>query len=125
MLWVPWLYPEWKLTKSQLQHKLRHLILHLQNRLDNLTPMSSSTLQIDHFTNSPIFSLKSRAPRELANACQSRGLTVRPIMPPTVPEGKERVRICLHAGNTMTDINRLVETIRLWLAQEAKIAARL
>lgn len=40
---------------------------------------------------------------------------VRPIVPPTVPEGTQRVRVCLHAGNTFEDVERLVGCIRKWL----------
>ena len=42
---------------------------------------------------------------------QKRGFDVRPIMSPTVPEGKERLRICIHAFNTENEINGLVEAI--------------
>lgn len=40
---------------------------------------------------------------------------VRPIVPPTVPEGTQRVRVCLHAGNSFEDIERLVARIGEWL----------
>lgn len=40
---------------------------------------------------------------------------VRPIVPPTVPEGTQRVRVCLHAGNSVRDVERLVERIGEWL----------
>jgi 8-amino-7-oxononanoate synthase len=40
---------------------------------------------------------------------------VRPIVPPTVPEGTQRVRVCLHAGNSFEDVERLVLRIREWL----------
>ncbi len=40
---------------------------------------------------------------------------VRAIVPPTVPEGTQRVRVCLHAGNTVEDIDRLVASIKDWL----------
>lgn len=40
---------------------------------------------------------------------------VRAIVPPTVPEGTQRVRVCLHAGNTYQDVDRLVERIGSWL----------
>lgn len=36
-------------------------------------------------------------------------------MPPTVPEGTDRVRVCLHAGNTEGEIDRLVDAVREWL----------
>jgi 8-amino-7-oxononanoate synthase len=40
---------------------------------------------------------------------------VRPIVPPTVPEGTQRVRVCLHAGNTLGDVEKLVRCIGRWL----------
>jgi 8-amino-7-oxononanoate synthase len=40
---------------------------------------------------------------------------VRPIVPPTVPEGTQRVRVCLHAGNSKQDVEALVERIKAWL----------
>lgn len=39
---------------------------------------------------------------------------MRGIVPPTVPDGGERVRICLHAGNTKEEIEGLVEVVRRW-----------
>lgn len=63
---------------------------------------------------SPIFSVESLAPKSLAQYCQAQGLIVRPIMPPTVPVGSERIRVCLHAGNTDEDIARLVGAVRTW-----------
>jgi 8-amino-7-oxononanoate synthase len=35
-------------------------------------------------------------------------------VPPTVPEGAERVRICLHAGNTVDEIDTLVRVVGTW-----------
>lgn len=46
---------------------------------------------------------------------------MRPIVPPTVPEGTQRVRVCLHAGNTVEDVKRLGERIRGWLVEKRKI----
>lgn len=42
---------------------------------------------------------------------QSRGFDVRPILSPTVPRGKERLRICIHAFNTEKQIIDLVTAI--------------
>ena len=63
---------------------------------------------------SPIFSVETVSPRLLAKHCQDRGFVVRPIMPPTVPPGSERIRVCLHAGNTKKEIQALVSTVREW-----------
>jgi 8-amino-7-oxononanoate synthase len=45
-------------------------------------------------------------------------------MAPTVPAGRERVRVCLHAGNTVEEIDGLVDTFKVWLSQtmEKKVA---
>lgn len=42
--------------------------------------------------------------KELAKKVQDAGFDVKPIMAPTVPEGKERLRFCLHSYNTETEI---------------------
>jgi len=64
---------------------------------------------------SPIFALLTPEPRNLAKFCQESGFMVRPIVPPTVPEGTQRVRVCLHAGNSFGDVEKLVGRIREWL----------
>lgn len=83
-------------------------------------PLNPALLKVDHFPNSPIFSLRTPEPRQLADVCQRKGFIVRKIMPPTVPVGGERVRVCLHAGNTVDEIDRLVDTIRSWLGDGQK-----
>lgn len=47
-----------------------------------------------------------------AQALQSKGLDVRAILSPTVPEGKERLRICLHLFNSDEEINTLVNELK-------------
>jgi 8-amino-7-oxononanoate synthase len=64
---------------------------------------------------SPIFSIMSASPRNLAKWCQEGGFIVRAIVPPTVPRGTERVRVCLHAGNTVEEIDALVKRIGEWV----------
>lgn len=41
------------------------------------------------------------------------GFNVKPILYPTVPEEKERLRICIHTFNTEAEIKKLVKTIEL------------
>lgn len=48
------------------------------------------------------------ATKRLAEALQAEGLAVKPIFAPTVPEGEECLRICLHAFNTLAEIDRLI-----------------
>jgi hypothetical protein len=40
---------------------------------------------------------------------------VRLIGAPTVSKGGERIRVCLHAGNTMAEGNSLAEAVAGWL----------
>lgn len=63
---------------------------------------------------SPIIPVFTPHPRSLASHCQAQGLMVRPIVAPTVPQGTERVRVCLHAGNTQQEVERLVTAIGEW-----------
>lgn len=47
-------------------------------------------------------------------------MNARPITWPTVPKGKDRVRVCLHAGNTKDDVERLVNGIVKWAEDTLK-----
>jgi 8-amino-7-oxononanoate synthase len=64
---------------------------------------------------SPIIPLFSARSRSLAQHCQQRGYMVRPIVAPTVPRGTDRVRLCLHAANTMGEVRGLCMAIEEWL----------
>ena len=50
--------------------------------------------------------------REVASRLQNEGLDIRPIVSPTVPKGKERLRICLHEFNTEEEILRIFEVLK-------------
>ncbi len=49
--------------------------------------------------------------KAMATHLFDRGFFVRPILSPTVPLGKERIRICIHSFNTTSQIDNLVEEI--------------
>jgi 8-amino-7-oxononanoate synthase len=61
--------------------------------------------------------------KEVAEYLQLGGFDVRPILSPTVPAGKERVRVCIHSFNTEDEIlrlcNRINEAISL-IAEESE-----
>jgi 8-amino-7-oxononanoate synthase len=48
----------------------------------------------------------------LAEKLQRNNLDVRPILYPTVPKGKERLRIVLHAFNTEREVQLLIEELK-------------
>jgi 8-amino-7-oxononanoate synthase len=45
---------------------------------------------------------------------------VRAIVAPTVPAGTERVRVCLHAGNSFEEVDRLATRMGEWVEREGK-----
>ncbi len=49
--------------------------------------------------------------QNLAETIQNEKIAVKAILSPTVPEGQERLRICLHAFNSKHEIERLSELI--------------
>lgn len=69
---------------------------------------------------SPIIPVFTPQPRSLASHCQAQGLMVRPIVAPTVPHGTERVRVCLHAGNTQWEVEKLAMAIGEWVDMKIK-----
>ena len=46
--------------------------------------------------------------REKAERLENKGFLVKPILSPTVPEGEERIRICIHSYNTKSEIADLI-----------------
>lgn len=49
--------------------------------------------------------------RNLASKLQEKGFGVKAILSPTVPEGQERLRICLHSYNSQEEISRLLNCL--------------
>jgi 8-amino-7-oxononanoate synthase len=49
--------------------------------------------------------------KQLSNLLISAGLGVLPVLSPTVPEGKERLRIIIHSYNTVEELNKLAELL--------------
>jgi 8-amino-7-oxononanoate synthase len=52
------------------------------------------------------------AVRKLAEQLQQAGLDIRPILYPTVPRGRERLRIVIHSFNTAAEIDQLAGLLR-------------
>lgn len=50
--------------------------------------------------------------KRIASQLQGEGFDIRAILSPTVPEGLERLRICLHSYNTEAEISGLLENLK-------------
>lgn len=50
-------------------------------------------------------------------------MNARPITWPTVPKGKDRVRVCLHAGNSREEVYALAMTMVEWARGEMQKVA--
>ncbi len=57
----------------------------------------------------------NEAVKKLAHKIQAEGFDVKPIRSPTVPKGKERLRICLHSFNKKEDIKSLVKLLAIFI----------
>ena len=53
----------------------------------------------------------NKAVKTVENELQLRGFDIRAILHPTVEEGKERIRICVHSFNTLEEIKSCVESL--------------
>ena len=49
--------------------------------------------------------------KSIANHLQQKGFDVKPILSPTVPEGQERLRFCLHSYNSSAEISNVLELL--------------
>jgi len=87
----------------------------LQENINFFIALRSQT----HFTWSPSTSQiqglivpGNQRVKDISQKLRQQGFDVRPILSPTVPEGSERIRICLHAYNTQTEISDFFNAIQ-------------
>ena len=53
----------------------------------------------------------------------TKGFIVRPVVPPTVPPGGERVRVCLRAEMSKEALDGLVAALEAWAEMRMKTNA--
>jgi 8-amino-7-oxononanoate synthase len=117
---------------EQLLNASRHLILSLQARLVNIPPhILSLPSHLEHKANAvagqppatyptPIVPLMTSKPFALSESLAEKGIIARPIHWPAVPKGAERIRISLHASNTLAAVDELVNCCLDWAHSTVK-----
>ncbi|QNK63809.1 aminotransferase class I/II-fold pyridoxal phosphate-dependent enzyme [Pedobacter sp. PAMC26386] len=97
------------LAYPDLQVKLKHKSLLLKTNL----PQQNQLHQEDNTGAIHCILLPGNAEAiQFSRALQGNGFDVRPILNPTVPKGKERLRICVHLHNTDEEILDLCHNIK-------------
>ncbi|GAB3933337.1 aminotransferase class I/II-fold pyridoxal phosphate-dependent enzyme [Larkinella terrae] len=90
--------------------RLHSLRAYFQQQIQEQLPQTEWTS-----AESPILGLivpGNDACRQVASQLQQAGFDIRPILSPTVPAGRERLRICLHAFNSENEIDALVQALQ-------------
>jgi 8-amino-7-oxononanoate synthase len=85
--------------KNLLFEKIKLFNELMEKRHSNPTPIQTTIFQ------------DAQSVKKISSQLQESGFDLRAIVAPTVPKGKERLRICLHAFNDDTDVRRLCQLI--------------
>ena len=70
---------------------------------------------------SPIIPILTPHPYPLSAYLHALGMNAQPITWPTVPKGTDRVRICLHSGNTKAEVDLLAHGIVSWAERKVGV----
>lgn len=109
---------EWVGRAEQHRRRLASLRAHWKELVDASAftfPVAPGPIQFLPTTGGP------GATRALAESLQGAGFDLRPILPPTVREGKEGLRLTFHSYNTRQELSELidllsVQDLRSWVA---------
>ena len=108
----------------QISPKHETLVQHLfelSAHLQRLLLAHGFVLLTSEVTRSPIIPVKMPNPRPLASWLRGLGLAVVPLTFPNVPRGTERLRICVHAGNSYEEADALVSMLVRWKVQNPPV----
>jgi 8-amino-7-oxononanoate synthase len=102
-------YQQLQIEKETIEKLRQNIVLfNQQKNLLGLKPMfvrSKSAIQ------SAIVPGNENA-KQLAQQLQDKGFDIKAILSPTVPEGQERLRFCIHSYNAEEEINQVLELLR-------------
>lgn len=91
---------------DHLRLKLHQRIKYFREKLTNITLISDADSPIQIIEIGDI-----KRTIKIADSLQDKNIAVKPIFSPTVPEGKERLRICVHSFNTESEIDEVLKVL--------------
>jgi 8-amino-7-oxononanoate synthase len=101
---IGWSYSQFPMMVNE-RKKLESLINYFQSATISFPrPVSNTPIQI-------VIVEGNQEVKRLANRLQENNLDIRPILYPTVPKGKERLRIVLHSFNSMDEVGLLIKLL--------------
>jgi 8-amino-7-oxononanoate synthase len=96
-------------TEKQSIEKLRQNIIHF-NQEKNLLGLKPMFVRSKSAIQSAIIPGNQKV-KSIASQLQEKGFDVKAILSPTVPEGQERLRFCLHSYNSQEEISEVLSLL--------------
>ncbi|MEO4007174.1 8-amino-7-oxononanoate synthase [Flavobacterium sp. CAU 1735] len=96
-------------TEAEARIRLKENIVHF-NREKNLLGLKPLFIRSKSAIQSAVIPGNEKV-KNIARQLEQSGFDVRPIMAPTVPEGQERLRFCLHSYNTTAEISEVLHLL--------------
>ena len=96
-------------TEKESIQKLRGNIIHF-NQEKNLLGLKPMFVRSKSAIQSAIIPGNQKV-KSIANQLQEKGFDVKAILSPTVPEGQERLRFCIHSYNSAAEISEVLSLL--------------
>lgn len=100
-----------RMIKEPVRREKLFSLIHHFNTVKEKNPGFSIDSTVSNSSIQTFIISGNEAVKKQSKKLLENGLDVRPILSPTVPEGKERLRVCLHAFNTDTQIDTLFQIL--------------
>jgi len=96
-------------TEKEALQKLRKNVIHFnqEKKQLGLNPLFVRSKSAIHSAIIP----GNQKVKNIANQLQGKGFDVKAILSPTVPEGQERLRFCLHSFNSKEEISEVLQIL--------------
>ena len=95
--------------EKKLHEQLRNTIIHF-NQEKNILGLKPMFVRSKSAIQSAIIPGNQNV-KSIANQLQEKGFDVKAILSPTVPEGQERLRFCLHSYNSREEISEVLNLL--------------